>query len=138
MVNKKVAGRMQWHLYELMARHRIRTAVDLQKMLADVGVQVTRSHLAKLVINNPRRLSSELMYGLTEVFGCTTDELWSNPNSTQLSTRMTPVTEPTTGRSSSNVERISQNSTPDKATSSLHLDDVGPPARPFKNPAEKK
>jgi len=130
---------MEWHLYELMARHKIRTAVELQQRLQAVGIAVTRSHLAKLVLNNPKRLSSELVYGLTEVFGCTTDELWSNPNArTRGTTIQGSGSQSNESRLDTNVESMPDRRKAPAAPSSDLPDDIGPPALPFKNPADKK
>lgn len=132
MSNKRIERRMNWHLYELMAAHQIRTAVDLQHKLALVGVTISRSQLARLMIQNPKRLSSELMYGLTEVFQCSTNELWSNPNKQTLKRRAEDV------RSMPQSKEKNASSEREERTSS-HVnksDDIGPPARAFKYPSK--
>lgn len=73
------AGRMQWRLYEMMAKRGIRTATDLQRRLAAIGVHVTSTHLARLVSGEPLRMSRDIMWGLTEVLECDTNDLWRNP-----------------------------------------------------------
>lgn len=71
---------MAWRLYQVMADRGIRTSVELQRKLASVGVHVSSQNLLRLIKENPKRVSSDIMYGLTEVLECTAGDLWVNPN----------------------------------------------------------
>ena len=71
--------RMNWHLYELMGKRMIRTATDLHRMLAEIGVTISSSQLSRLINRAPQRISDDLMFGLTLVLDCSPADLWSNP-----------------------------------------------------------
>lgn len=80
MANRQVDKLMLWRLYPMMAERDIRNAKALQRELRLVGVEVSSQNLLRLMRENPRRVSSDIMFGLTEVLECTAADLWVNPN----------------------------------------------------------
>lgn len=63
-----------------MAERGITTAAELQRRLRAIGVNVSSQNMARLVRYNPNRISTEILYGLTEVLECSTADLLVNPN----------------------------------------------------------
>lgn len=79
MANKAKKLTMEWRLAVMMAERRIRTATELHRRLAAIGVKISSAQLTRLINDGPQRLSSELMYGLTEVLDCEASDLWRRP-----------------------------------------------------------
>ncbi len=71
----KPRARVIWNLYPLMAERRIRYASDLTRRLAEVGVNLTPTHVARIVSKPPERLSLELLEGLLTVLDCSPNDL---------------------------------------------------------------
>jgi len=121
--------RMQWCLHQVMAGRGIRTATELHRMLRDVGVHITSAHLSTFVSGAPRRVSHELMYGLTLVLECTAGDLWKNPDAPKRKRRRKNRSKKTAGKTApSSKTYVSQELV------------TGPAVRPFsapKNSAEK-
>lgn len=80
MANRGTKRMMEWRLYPVMAERGIRNAAELQRRLAGVGVEMSHAQISRLVAHAPRRLSSDVMWGLTTVLECTAADLWRNPN----------------------------------------------------------
>lgn len=51
----------QWHLDELMHRHRLNARKDLQPLLAERGVSLSASQAYRLVSEQPERVSLKLL-----------------------------------------------------------------------------
>lgn len=97
MANKSRKARMEWHLTTVMARRKVRTATDLHRQLLDIGIEISSAQLSRLMNENPRRLSSEVMYGLTKVLQCDVSDLWTNPDRSrppQWASAATPTESP--------------------------------------------
>lgn len=65
-----------WRLAVLMAEHKIKTTVDLTRRLKEVGVIISPSQLGRIVYDMPRRISTELLEGLINVFECEMGDLF--------------------------------------------------------------
>lgn len=65
-----------WRLAVLMAEHKIKTTVDLTRRLKEVGVTISPSQLGRIVYDRPRRVSTELLEGLVNVFECGVEDLF--------------------------------------------------------------
>ena len=62
--------RIEWRLLVAMSKKRIRKTVDLQRMLADYGVNISSQQLGRLVAGCPHRLNMELLEALVNVLDC--------------------------------------------------------------------
>lgn len=71
---------MEWRLYPVMAERGIRNAAELQRRLVGVGVDMSHAQISRLVAHAPRRVSSDVMWGLTTVLECTAADLWRKPD----------------------------------------------------------
>lgn len=67
--------RYGWRLAALMGDHKIRTGVELQRRLADVGYQMTSSQVTRIIYVRPQQVKTALLDALGEIFGCTLDDL---------------------------------------------------------------
>ena len=73
----KLKKRLVWRLPVLMAEHKIRTATELSRRLADIGYEITCVHAARLVHDRPQRISSDLLDALVTIFDCTANDILS-------------------------------------------------------------
>lgn len=65
----------QWHLDELMHRHRLNPRKDLRPLLAERGVELSASQAYRLVSERPERVSLNLLVALMDIFNCGFDDL---------------------------------------------------------------
>lgn len=70
---------MTWHLHEMMAKRKIRTAAELKRRLDALGIEFSPAHISTLVNRAPRRISMTMLYGLTVVLECGVDDLIKRP-----------------------------------------------------------
>jgi hypothetical protein len=57
---------MRWHLRQVMATRGIFQTSDLQPLLAERGVNLTRQYIHKLVTTPPQRINTDLLAALCE------------------------------------------------------------------------
>lgn len=72
-MNRKID--YQWHLDELMHRHRLNPRKDLQPLLAERGVSLSASQAYRLVSEQPERVSLKLLVALMDIFNCGFEDL---------------------------------------------------------------
>ncbi len=80
MANRKTTPMMEWRLQSIMGERKIRTATELHRKLANLNISVSSAQLSRLMNTNPRRVSSDVMYGLTRILECDASDLWRNPD----------------------------------------------------------
>jgi DNA-binding Xre family transcriptional regulator len=61
----------------LMAERGIRFVTDLHGQLQKLGIDVSHSHLSRLVNNTSKSITFELLAGLAKVFDCNVSELFA-------------------------------------------------------------
>jgi len=64
-----------WRLLQMMAIRGIRSATELQRLLADVGVKFSRQQISKVMARVPSRISLDLLVGLARVLQCGAGDL---------------------------------------------------------------
>ena len=64
-----------WKIRELMLRDDIRSAAELQRRLSDLGVDITPTHMARIVFNKPQRMTMDILEGLATIFQCEANDL---------------------------------------------------------------
>ena len=75
MAETSYAPRYGWRLAVLMADHKIRTNVELQRRLAEIGYKITSSQLSRIVYDRPAQVKTALLDALGEVFECTVEDI---------------------------------------------------------------
>jgi DNA-binding Xre family transcriptional regulator len=65
----------RWHLRRLMADRDIYATSDLQPLLAERGVTLSREQVWRLVVRTPERLSLATLAALCDILGCQPGEL---------------------------------------------------------------
>jgi DNA-binding Xre family transcriptional regulator len=60
----------RWHLRRLMAEQDIYATSDLQPLLAERGVTLSREQVWRLVVRTPERLSLTTLAALCDILGC--------------------------------------------------------------------
>jgi hypothetical protein len=73
-VRRKAVLRVQ----VLMAEHEIRFVTDLWKQLTVMGVDISHSQLTRVVNNNTKTLSIDLLEGLATLFDCPVSHLFKD------------------------------------------------------------
>jgi len=66
---------IQWRLRELMAGAGMFHTTDLVGPLRDIGIQLSREQVFRLVTKTPARLNIEVLAGLCQIFSCTPNDL---------------------------------------------------------------
>ena len=61
---------IQWRLRQVMTERGVLSATELQRMLANAGVKISRQQLSRLVSEMPKRLPVDLLAGLAHVLRC--------------------------------------------------------------------
>lgn len=64
-----------WHLRAIMAQNGMYSTTDLRPLLAQHGVTLSASQVYRLVTEKPERLSLKTLVALTEILGCSVDQL---------------------------------------------------------------
>ncbi len=67
-MKKKIGYR--WHLRRLMAERDIYATSDLQPLLAERGITLSREQVWRLVVRTPERLSLATLAALCDILGC--------------------------------------------------------------------
>lgn len=76
MVSKrKVKYKLVWRLAALLGERKIFNYAELQRMLKDVGVDISSVQISRLVRGEPEKYNRALIEGLMSVLDCTLDEL---------------------------------------------------------------
>lgn len=60
----------RWHLREVMARRGMFCTTDLRPLLAERGIDLSPSHVYRLVVEKPERLSLRTLMALLDILGC--------------------------------------------------------------------
>lgn len=66
---------ISWRLRELMAAAGMFHTTDLVGPLQDVGIQLSREQVFRLVTKTPARLNVEVLAGLCQILSCTPNDL---------------------------------------------------------------
>ncbi len=66
---------MEWHLRLRMAEQGMYATSDLQPLLAERGVHLSREQVFRLVARPPQRLSMETLAALCDILGCSPNDL---------------------------------------------------------------
>lgn len=66
---------ISWRLRELMAAAGMFHTTDLVGPLQDVGIQLSREQVFRLVTKTPARLNIEVLAGLCQILSCTPNDL---------------------------------------------------------------
>lgn len=64
-----------WHLRAKMAEHGMFATTDLQPLLAERGVALSREQTYRLVTGHPQRLSITTLIALCDILDCTPNDL---------------------------------------------------------------
>lgn len=64
-----------WHLRQRMAEAGMFQTRDLQPLLAERGVQLSREQVYRLVTQPPLRLTLDVLAALCDILGCTPNDL---------------------------------------------------------------
>ena len=65
----------QWHTRELMARHGMRNSRDLVEPLRERGITLSESQIYRLVMQEPERISVQVLAALCDIFRVESNEL---------------------------------------------------------------
>ncbi len=64
-----------WHLRAKMAEHSMFATTDLQPLLAERGISLSREQTYRLVTGKPQRLSLTILVALCDILECTPNDL---------------------------------------------------------------
>lgn len=64
-----------WHLRAKMAEQGMFSTTDLQPLLAERGVSLSREQTYRLVTGHPQRLSMTILVALCDILDCTPNDL---------------------------------------------------------------
>ena len=64
-----------WHLRAKMAEQGMFSTTDLQPLLAERGIALSREQVYRLVSGQPQRLSMSILVALCDILGCTPNDL---------------------------------------------------------------
>lgn len=64
-----------WHLRARMAARQMYATTDLQPLLAERGVSLSREQTYRLVTGQPQRLSMTILIALCDILECTPNDL---------------------------------------------------------------
>ena len=64
-----------WHLLRVMAEHGMFVTTDLQPLLAERGVALSREQVYRLAAKVPQRLSLQTLAALCDILDCSPDDL---------------------------------------------------------------
>lgn len=64
-----------WHLRARMAERQMYATTDLQPLLAERGVSLSREQTYRLVTGQPQRLSMTILVTLCDILDCTPNDL---------------------------------------------------------------
>jgi DNA-binding Xre family transcriptional regulator len=65
----------EWHLADLVHRHRLSATSDLRRLLAERGVELSGTHVYRLVTQPPERISLTVLSALCDIFDCELSDL---------------------------------------------------------------
>lgn len=65
----------EWRLAELMAARGMHTTTELVPLLAERGIELSRTQTFRLVNQRPERVSLQLIAALSDIFGCGPQDL---------------------------------------------------------------
>ena len=71
---RRAAG-YEWHLRQVMAVRGLFATSDLQPLLAERGVQLSREQVYRLVAQTPQRLSLDVLAPLCDILQCGPQDL---------------------------------------------------------------
>lgn len=77
-----------WHLRIKMAEHGMFSTTELQPLLAERGVSLSREQTYRLVTGQPQRLSMTILIALCDILQCTPNDL-IEPRIVEVSNRKT-------------------------------------------------
>jgi len=66
----KLTHRIEWNLMPLLASKRIRTGVDLKRLLGTIGYQISSIHAARLLAAPPKHVPINLLEALVTALKC--------------------------------------------------------------------
>jgi DNA-binding Xre family transcriptional regulator len=65
----------EWHLRQIMAARGLFATSDLQPLLAERGIQLSREQVYRLVAQTPQRLSLDVLAALCDILECGPQDL---------------------------------------------------------------
>jgi hypothetical protein len=66
---------LRWDLYPVMARHKVKSAAHLGRLLQTVGVEFSSVYLSRIIYDRPTILNLTLLDALVCIFNCTPNDL---------------------------------------------------------------
>jgi DNA-binding Xre family transcriptional regulator len=66
---------VRWNLRQVMATRDMFATSDLQPLLAERGIDLSREQVFRLVTQPPQRLSMDVLAALCDILGCTPNDL---------------------------------------------------------------
>ena len=76
----------EWRLREQMAAAGMFSTTKLIPLLAERGIRLSASQVYRLVAERPERLNLQVLVALTDILGCTTDDLIARVATTRTQT----------------------------------------------------
>lgn len=67
--------KLRWDLWPLMARHKIKTATELSRLLSGLGLDFSSIYLSRIIDTRPSLINSSLLDGLVCLFNCTASDI---------------------------------------------------------------
>src|SRR5689334_13004058 len=71
----KLTKHLRWRLDVVMRDRRIKTASALQSKLQEVGLEMSRAQVARVIAERPARINSDLLDALVEILDCDANDL---------------------------------------------------------------
>lgn len=72
-MTKRLAA--EWHLRKLLALKGVFNTTDLVPLLAERGINISRSHAHRLVVATPSHISLDILVALCDILQCSPSDL---------------------------------------------------------------
>jgi DNA-binding Xre family transcriptional regulator len=72
-MTKRLAA--EWHLRKLLALKGVFSTTELIPLLAERGINISRSHAHRLVVATPSHISLDILVALCDILGCSPGDL---------------------------------------------------------------
>ena len=112
----KLTHRIEWDLLTLLAKHKIRTGVELKRLLDSVGYEISSVHAARLLAKCPSQIPINLLNALVTIFKCRLSDIMYEVPIDFDDPERAPITIHPTDQAATELP-----STPAPATERLHL-----------------
>lgn len=87
----------RWHLRQLMAKQELFATTELQPLLVERGIELSREQVYRLVTGTPERLNLHVFAALCDILGCEPGELFE-PVAAPTELRKTASDKPAAGQ----------------------------------------